>query len=167
MEFIKIGKIIKPFGLKGEMKIDTYTDFIKERFMRDSFVYILKDSNYVPYQVAKYRMHKGQLLLTLKDYEDINLIEDLKNLDIYKNKADIKSLKKGEYYFSDLRDLDVFVKDIKVGRVLRVEEGPKYNYLRVIKEDGSSSLVPFIDNFISKVDLDDKRIDINHIEGLL
>ena len=34
MEYILIGKMIKPFGLKGEMATEVYTDFIKERFLQ-------------------------------------------------------------------------------------------------------------------------------------
>ena len=87
---------------------------------------------------------------------------------IYKSKDDIKPLKKGEYYFSDLRDLDVYVEGVRVGKVLLVEEGIKHNYLRILKdEDHKEHLVPFLDVFVKNVDLEEKRIDIVKMEGLL
>ena len=87
---------------------------------------------------------------------------------VYKAKEDIKPLKKGEYYFSDLMDLDVFVEGRLKGRVLKVEEGIRNNNLRIRKEeDGKECLVPFLPVFIEKVDLKEKRIDVVKMDGLL
>ncbi|MBR3250806.1 MAG: ribosome maturation factor RimM [Erysipelotrichaceae bacterium] len=166
MEYVTIGKILNTFGIKGELKVDVYTDFPEDRFKKGSTVYIGED--YLPFKVAAYREHKGFMLLLLEDNEDINQIEKYKGMYLYKSKDEIKPLQEGEYYFSDLKDLDVYVDDKKIGRVLRVEEGLRNNNLRVLKEeDGNEYLIPFIPVFIKKVDLVKKRIDINWIEGLI
>ena len=164
MEFVCIGKIANTFGIKGELKVAYETDFVSERFKRCSSIYIGEDK--IPFVVKSYRIHKNFLLLTLKDNEDINLVEKYKNCYIYKSKDDIKPLKKGEYYFSDLKDLDVYIDNELVGKVLRVEEGISSNYLRILKQD-KEYLVPFLPNFIENVDLDNSRIDIKKMEGLL
>lgn len=164
MEFIKIGKIINTFGIKGELKVDSYTDFIDERFKIDTTVYIGEEK--LPYVMKNYRIHKGFLIIQFKDNEDINLVEKYKNMFIYKSKDDIKPLKEGEYYFSDLRDLDVYSKELLVGRVIKVESGISCNYLRILVDD-IEKLVPFLPVFIDKVDLENKRIYIKEIEGLL
>lgn len=164
MEFVKIGKIINTFGIKGELKVDLYTDFPDIRFKKDSIVYIGEDK--LPFVMKNHKNHKGFELIQFKDNEDINLVEKYKNMFIYKNKDDIHSLDEGEYYFSELRDLDVYVEDSKVGKVLKVEEGISSNYLRV-KTNDAEKLVPFLPAFIENVDLDNKRIDIKKIEGLL
>ena len=108
MEYVTIGKIVNTFGIRGEVKVDSYTDFEKERFKKDSTVYIGEE--HLPLQVAGYRQHKGFLLVCFKDHEDINLIERFKGKMIYKSKEDIKPLKKGEYYFSDLMGLNAMWK---------------------------------------------------------
>ncbi len=166
MEYVTIGKIVNTFGIRGEVKVDSYTDFEKERFKKDSTVYIGEE--HLPLQVAGYRQHKGFLLVCFKDHEDINLIERFKGKMIYKSKEDIKPLKKGEYYFSDLMGLNAYVEGKCVGKVLRVEEGLVANNLRIRKEeDGKEYLVPFLPVFIENVDLEEKRIDIIKMEGLL
>ena len=107
-------------------------------------------------------------MLAFKDLEDINLVEKYKGMMLYKAKSDIHKLKEGEYYFSDLKDLDVYVEGVKVGRVLKVEESIRNNNLRVLKdEDKKEYLVPFLPVFIEKVDLEAKRIDVVKMEGLL
>ena len=164
MEFVKIGKIINTFGIRGELKVDYSTDFIDDRFKKDSIVYVGEDKK--PFVMKNHHMHKGFLLISFVDNEDINLVEKYKNMYIYKSKDDIKPLKDGEYYFSDLKDLDVCVNDKLVGKVLRVEEGIRNNNLRIKVNDGER-LVPFLPPFIDSVDLDNKKIVIHNIEGLL
>ena len=89
-------------------------------------------------------------------------------MNIYKNKEDIAPLNKGEYYFSDLKNLDVYYANTKIGFVLQVEEGLRNNFLRVKKDDKKEVLIPFImDTFIVNVDLETKRIDIVEMEGLI
>ena len=166
MEYVVIGKILNTFGIKGELKADAYTDFVEERFKKDSTVYIGEE--HVPFVMRSYRMHKGFYLLSFKDVDDINLVEKYKGMLLYKAKSDIHKLKEGEYYFSDLKDLDVYVDDKKIGKVLQVEEGIAANNLRILKdEDRKEYLVPFLPVFIDNVDLNEKRIDVIQMEGLL
>ena len=166
MEYVLIGKIVNTFGIKGELKLESYTDFADERFAKDSLVYI--SESHLPFAVLKHREYKGMLLVTLKDNEDINLVERYKGMNVYKSKDDIKPLKEGEYYFSDLKNLDVYVEDKKVGKVLRVEEGMKYNFLRILKdEDKKEILVPYLESFVKNVSLENGTISIIKMEGLL
>ena len=164
MAYVLIGKIVNTFGIKGELKVFSYTDFNDERFKIGSTIYLSEE--YLPVVIQSYRIHKKMILLSFKDMQDINLVEKYKNMFIYKSSEDIKPLDDG-YYFSDLKDLDVYVNDNKIGKVLQVEEGVNANNLRVLlDEDNSEHLVPFLPVFIEKVDLDNKRIDIIEMEGL-
>ncbi|MBO4918550.1 MAG: 16S rRNA processing protein RimM [Erysipelotrichaceae bacterium] len=166
MEFVEIGKIVNTFGIRGELKVAAYTDFVSERFKKGSVVYVSEE--HVPFTVKSFKEHKGFLLVLFQDNEDINLVEKYKNALIYKAKEDIKPLKKGEYFFSDLIGLDVYVDNELKGRVLKVEEGIRSNNLRIRKEeDGKECLVPFLPVFIENVDLEKKRIDVVKMEGLL
>ena len=55
-----------------------------------------------------------------------------------------------------------------MGKVLQVEEGIRSNNLRIYKnEDGKEYIVPFMPVFVENVDLENKRIDIVKMEGLL
>ena len=168
MEYVLIGKIATTFGLKGEVKVDVYTDFSDERFKLGSLVYLEVKGQYIALEIKTKRYHAGRLLVSFKGYEDLSSVEPYKGLKLYKDKASIKPLKEGEYYFSDLEGLDVFLNGELVASVKRVEEGPDYNYLRVISKDQKEVLIPFIkDVFIERVDLQNKLISIKYWEGLL
>lgn len=166
MEYVLIGKIVNTFGLRGELKIDSYTDFAKERFKKGSDVYVGEE--YLPFKVSTFREHKGFLLVSFKDNEDINLVEKFKNMLVYKCKEDIKPLKKGEYYFSDIKGLEVYIAGQHRGKVVDMEEGIRNNNMRILSDaDHKEHLVPFLEQFVLDVDLKEGRIDIVDMEGLL
>lgn len=164
MEYILIGKILNTHGVKGELKVDVFTDFTDERFKKNSKIYIGK--NHEEVSVKTYRIHNGFMLLTLNNLEDINLVLKYKNLDIYKSSDDISPITDG-FFFRDLKDLDVYVENIKVGKVKYAESGIASDYLRVITNDSKEVLVPINEVFIKGVDLDNKRINIIKMDGLL
>ena len=164
MEYIEIGKICNTHGIKGELKVQVYTDFTQERFKTGSTIYI--GEKHIAEKVESYRFHKGFMLLLLKDKKDINFVEHYKNMYIYKNKEDIKPLEDG-FYFNDLIDLDVYCENTKVGKVIAVEQGSRNNFIRILKEDEKEALIPFIEQFILNTDLSLKRIDIVKMDGLL
>lgn len=166
MEYVTIGKVINYFGLKGEVKIENTSDFIFDRYKVGTDIYIGED--YKCFTIRTFRMHKGYILVSFKDYNDLTSIENLnlKDTYVYKSCDDIKPLNDGEYYFKDLRDLDVYVDNNKVGKVINVEAGKAYNFLRILK-DGNEYLVPNIKQFVLNIDLDNKRIDVINMEGLL
>lgn len=168
MDYVLIGKIATTFALKGEVKLDVYTDFAEDRFKKDSTVYLKKgNGEYIACKIKNKRYHQRRLLLSFYGYEDINLIEPYKGAEVFKAKDDIPPLLDGEYYFNDLKGLKIYADQELKGEVITVEEGPKYNFLRVKTLDCKEILIPFIPVFVKNVDLKSNRIDINVIEGLL
>ena len=164
MEYVLIGKVLNTHGIKGDLKIECYSDFPLDRFKKDSFVYLGED--YLKLQVNDCRKFKEFYLLSFVDLLDINLVEKYKDLLIYKAVDDIKPLEEGKYFFKDIRDLDVIVGGNKIGKVLYMESGVKYNFMR-IKVDKKEVLVPYLPQFVKKVDLNSKTIELFNVEGLL
>ena len=167
MSYIAIGKVLGTWGLKGDIKVSIDTDFIKERYKKGSYVYICDKDDYIRFTVDSYKQDKNHLILKFKEINDINDIEKYIGQLVYKDKADIKPLKDGEYYFHELYDLDVLVDDTVIGKVIAVEPGVAHNYLRIRKSDGKTSLVPFIPIFIKAVDKKKGIVDIIKMDGLL
>jgi len=164
MEKIEIGVISKAFGVKGEIKVMYSTDFPKERFKKGTYLYLEDETQLL---IKESRAYGDKFyILKLEGIETPEEADKYQHLTIYKAKEDIHDLKKGEYYFSDLKDLDVYCNQEKVGKVIKVEEGIKYNYLRV-KTGEKEVLIPFIEVFIKEVDLNNKKIEINFLEGLI
>ena len=168
-EMICIGKIINTHGLKGEVKIRSYSDFDAERYAKGNTVYIQSEGEYLPFVTATFRMHKGYPLVSFLNYQDINLIEKYRDCSVFIDRNTRKPLKKGEYYRDELVGLKaVDEDDQEIGEVTAVEETfGAQNNLRISRKGDNDVLVPYIPEFIRKVDLDQRRIVIHVEEGLL
>jgi 16S rRNA processing protein RimM len=101
--------------------------------------------------------------------QDINLVEQYKECEIYIDKESRKPLQEGEYYRSDLQGLKAADENgTVIGTVTDVEETlGANNFLRIEKEDGSEALIPYVPAFVREVKLDEKMIVIHVVEGLL
>lgn len=169
MNYICIGKIVNTHGLKGELKIQSYSDFDRERYKKGNTVYIQFEGNYVEAVCAGCRVAKGFTFVTFEDMKDINLVEKYKTCEVYIPAESRKTLKKGEYYRSDLTGLTaVGDNGTVIGTVTAVEEtNSRQNHIRIRREDESEVLVPWIPAFILNVDLEAGTVTVRVIEGLL
>ena len=163
MNFYKCGHVMTTHGIKGELKIKNLSDF--DRFKKGNKIYIYHNDEYVEEEIIKVGHQDNILLITLKDKEDINLVEKYRNDDIFiselqRSKNDLEN---DEFYYSDLIGKKVFNQfNEPRGEVYDVRDYPKCYYL-AIKYNDKSYLVPFKDMFIK--DINDVII-INEIEGL-
>jgi len=169
MEYICIGKIVNTFGIKGELKIQSYSDFDALRYKKGNTVYVRKDGKYLPFRIASFRSHKGFSLVSFAEHQNINLVEQYKECEIFIEESSRTKLPEGEYYRSELEGLSVYTEDHElIGTVKAVEEtNGANNYLRIVTADEKEVLVPYVKAFISSVDPEQKQIIIRKVEGLL
>lgn len=160
MKLLKVGKIVNTFGIKGELKVLSDSEFVDERFKVNNVLYIDEKT---PLTISGFRIHKGNVLIKVNDIDDINDVEKYKNFDLFINLDELDHLEDG-YYLFQLEDLDVYENDVKIGKVIEVFK-PAQTILRIeLKE--REILVPFVDAFVESVDLTQNRINITMIEGL-
>lgn len=169
MEYISIGKIINTHGIKGELKVESWSDFDEERYEKGNRVYIYHGGQYLPFTAKACRFHKNHTLVTLEEIDSINTAEQYKNDLICIDADDREDLPEGEYYQSDLVGMTVRGEDGNViGTVIDMEETSlSQNRLRIETGEGREVLVPFVPAFIKDVDFDEDVITIHVMEGLL
>lgn len=168
MEYLRIGVIVNTFGLKGEVKIKSFSDFDDERYQKNNEVLVFYNNQYVSLKVNTYRINKGMNIVSFIDHNDINLIEKYKGCDLFVDRSKIKPLKKGEYYRFELIGLSVFDLDNNyLGEVIKVEDMGYNTNLRIEREDKTTFLVPNIKEFVRLVNLEDKKMYIKTLEGLV
>lgn len=158
----EIGKIVNTHGIYGELRVLTNSDFIKERFGLGAEIWV-NDQKFI---IEDSYQHKNFIIIKLKGYNNINEIMGLKGKMIKAQPLRHDVLDEGEYFNHDLEGCQVFNQEhIECGVVSKVVDGGNYNYLRI--KGNKSGLVPFIDSFIIDVNIDNKTIIIEEIEGLL
>lgn len=163
-KYLEVGKIVGTFGIKGELKLFSESDFIEERLKKGNVLYLKKDNKYIPVTIDKARLHKNMYMISINGITDINEVLQYVGFSLYVDTENAPALDDGEYYCDDLIGLDVYNQyEEKIGIVADVLEIPTYKLLE-IKDDDKKFLVPFINEFI--IDVLDDRIIIEEIEGL-
>ena len=156
-----VGKIVGTHGIKGELKVKSDTSF--DRFKKGNVLYIEKEKKIV---INSSRVHKGMHLITINGLTNINDVLCYVNKDIYVP-HDRSELEEGEFYYEDIIGLDCYnSKGELIGPVKDLQEVPQGLILE-IQTKNKTILIPFVDEFVVEVDLENKRIQIQEIEGLL
>ena len=160
-DFIYIGKIVNTHGLKGEIRILSDFEYKDKVFIKGMKFYLGRKKEEVI--VNSYRHHKNFEMITMEGYDDINQVERLKKLYVYIKKSDLK-LDKGEYLDSDLIGLDVIIDGNINGKVTDVRtSGTK---ILVITTNDKEILIPYVDEFVKEINLNDNYIVIEPIKGM-
>lgn len=161
MNYIYIGDIVNTHGIKGEVKILSHFKYKSCVFIKGTCLYV--GSGKVKLEINSYRKHKMFDMVTFVGIDDINDVLEYKGEPVYidKNEVHIDGILNEE-----LIDMDVYGNDSFVGNVTDILNNGVYDIL-VIENNSCKSLVPNISEFVLNIDVNNRRIDINVIEGLI
>ena len=166
--FISIAKILNFHGINGELKLG-FTKGKEDQIKSLKEIFIPVEGEYKPFTVSSVRFHKQFAIMKLKEFNNINEILGFKGENVFIPKEVVeKNLKEGEYLIDDLIDSEVFNQNNeKVGVVKGIEENAAGSLLSIATTKHKNCLVPFINQFVTRVDTEKKQIIINEIEGLI
>lgn len=153
---IVIGKIVKPQGIRGEVKVIPLTDD-SARFK--SLSYVIIDS--VRYEVKSCRVTGEAVFVMLDGITDRNGAEDLRNKDVEVLRQDAVKLPEGRHFIVDLLGSTVVTDDGTTVGILREILPYKTEVYRVKCADGKHLLFPVADGLIVSTDTKDKRIVVS------
>lgn len=166
-EYLEIGQIVNTNGLKGLIKIKPFTDDIT-RFEKLTNVYIDYKSKLIEFKIEKVRYVKNMVLLKLEGIDDIDEAEKYRNCYIKIDRENEPDLPKDTYYVVDLIGCEVFTIDnTNLGKVDEVFSTGSNDVYVVKSEDGKQVLLPAIKQVIKQIDIENKKILVELIEGLL
>jgi 16S rRNA processing protein RimM len=169
-KWFNVGKIVNTQGIKGEVRVISTTDFPGERYKKGNVLFLFLPKNETPVQltIKSHRKHKNFDLLLFEGYENINEVEKFRDGIIKVPESQLGELDEGEFYFHEIIGCLVFTKNgEEVGKVTEILT-PGANDVWVVKgKKGKEILIPYIDDVVKKVDLKEKIILIDPMEGLL
>lgn len=167
-DFVSVGKILNFHGIKGEIKAG-YSRSQRNFIAGLKCVFLRLDNKYVKFDVEYVKFNKNFAILKFKGIDDINDIIDYKGLLLFADKTTVRnSLGDNEFLIDELTGLDVYDADNnKVGFVIGVSNNGASDLLSVKTKSGKISLVPFVNALVPTVDISNKKIVINKIEGLI
>lgn len=162
-----IGKILRPYGLKGQICVKPITDFVN-RFKKLKRVYVGDNPIEVEehYIVSSF-LHNEEVILKFKNINDRTAAELFSGKFIYIPEEELLPLPEGFYYVHDLIGLKVYdVNGRKIGVITDVWLLPA-NDVYVVESKGKEILIPAISEVVKKVDLENKMVIIEPMEGLI
>lgn len=166
-EYLEVGQIVNTNGLKGLLKINPFTDDIT-RFERLKTILVDHKKELLEFEIESVRYQKKQALLKLKGIDTIEEAEKYREdyLKINRNKEE--KLPEDTYYIVDLIGLDIYTEGGELLGKLDDIFSTGSNDVYVVKNsEGKQILLPAISDVIKNIDLEQKKIVVNLIEGLL
>jgi 16S rRNA processing protein RimM len=168
--YFNVGKIVNTHGIRGEVRVISRTDFPEERYKVGNtlWLFLPGSKEAIELTVKSHRTHKNFNLLTFEGYDNVNQVEKLRDgiLKVPENQRG--ELKEGEFYFQDIIGCLMFTtKGEEIGKVVEILT-PGANDVWVVKDaKGKEVLIPYIEDIVKKVDVKEKIILIEPMEGLL
>ena len=171
-DFLIVGEIKKPHGIKGECYVMPATDDVAGVYAKGREL-VLGDPEGQPYEpetpieIEGVRPFKKGLLVRFRDADDRNAVEPLRGRTLLIRRGDARPLETGEFFIHDLEGLEVrTVQGGRVGEVTEVYETGTGHCLGV--DDGEREhLIPFSRHVVKEVDTEKGRIIIDPPPGLL
>ncbi len=172
VEMIVIGKVVAPVGIKGEVKVYSYSDD-SSRFSRLQEVFL--EGFDEAFDVEKSRPSGTTAVVKLKGIENRNQAEGLRGKAVMISEEDLEELPEGTYYVRDLVGLKVINLDTEevVGTLTEVIQNTAQDVYRIKLDEETygqgkpDALVPAVKEFIKEVDLKKGIIRIRFIEGMI
>jgi 16S rRNA processing protein RimM len=163
-----VARIGRAHGIKGEVTVEVRTDEPELR-LAPGAVLATDPASTGPLTIATGRVHSGRLLLRFEGVTDRTAAEALRNT-LLIAEIDPEELPEGEdeYYDHQLIDLDVVTEDgTEVGRITEISHLPSQDLFIVERPDGSEVMVPFVEEIVSEIDLEEQRAVITPPPGLI
>ncbi|MBI4744242.1 MAG: 16S rRNA processing protein RimM [Actinobacteria bacterium] len=167
-EYILVGKIDKAHGIKGEVIVASHSDF-PERFESDNIVYVsLRNGEKQELKIEKSRIHQDRYIIKFYNIDTRNDAEKLRGLTLEIQSEQLASLPEGEYWHHDIIGLDVYTEnDEFLGTISEIMENPANDIYVVKIPDKKEILLPAIKDVILNIDLDNKKMKVKLIPGLI
>jgi|SRR5690625_931154 len=167
-KMFNVGEIVNTHGIRGEVKVFRISDF-KDRFEVGKDLYLVQKNKPVQKVVIRsQRLHKGFILLKFEGYSDLNDVEGLKGAHLQISEEQQTELPKDEYYYHEIIGCAVYTTiEEPVGDVKEILSPGANDVFVVINKEGKEYLIPNIKSVVKSIDVNDKKIVIDPMEGLL
>ncbi len=149
---LKIGLIVKPQGIRGELKVQPLTDDIN-RFKNLKEVII--DDN--TYRVLNTVIAGNTVFVVLDSVNDRNTAETFRGKFLRVTRENAIPLEEGRYFITDIIGCSVFIEQQKIGEIIDVFSA-RTDIFTVKCLDGKILRFPFLKDAVINVDVQNKKV---------
>lgn len=166
-QLMEIGQIVNTYGIKGFVKVVPFTDNIN-RFEDLKSVYVETKNDLEIYQIEDVKYSKNTVLLKFKGIDDINQAEKYRNCYLKIDRKDAVELPEDTYFIVDLLDMQVYTdENLPLGKIIDVYPTGSNDIYVVKNDEGKQILLPAIGQVVKEVDIQNKKMIVHLIDGLI
>ena len=166
MDLFEIGRVLKPRGLKGQMRCFSY---LESEGLRDALTEIAirpPGGNPQSYRLKEIHFAGKFFFLSVTGIDDPETVQALAGADVLAPVSALAPLEKDEYYWRDIIGLDVVTEEGKVLGQVKEIFSTGSNDVYVCRDGEKEILLPAIADVILRIDTDKKRMWVRLLEGL-
>ena len=162
METIEFGKIVNTHGLKGEVKVYSYTDNEKKILKLKKVYFRGKE-----YKVESMRLQKQMFLMKLQGVDDIDQTKFLMNEMCFREVEKNESNDDEGYFIKDLVGIEVIDESGNtIGTLKEVFRTGANDVYEVVDKNNKSIYLPAIKKVIKSIDISSRKMTVELMEGL-
>ena len=166
-DLLQVGAITQPHGIHGEVKVFPTTNDVR-RFKKLKEVILDTGKEKKLLEIEGVKFFKQYAILKFKGFDSINDIEKYKGKPLLVTRENAVRLGRDEYFIADLIGLAVYdEQDQYLGVLTNVIETGANDVYEVMFEDGRQVLFPAIKQCILDVDLENRKMKVHIMDGLL
>lgn len=164
---LRVGVITRTHGIRGEVKVFPTTDSpLRFNELSEVFLKLGKKEKYLKIESARY--FKNLVILKFKGIDSLNDVEAYKGGELYIKRSEGEALAENEYYIADIIGMRVVSDEgAEIGTVKDVLETGANDVYIVSREGAKDLLLPAIKDCVKSVDLEENRITVHIMDGLL
>jgi len=166
-DMLRVGVITTTHGVKGEVKVFPTTDDPK-RFRKLKTVYLDMGKELLPVTVEGVKFFKQMVIVKFEEFKDCDQANLYRNKEILIDRADAVPLKKDEFFICDLVGLTVVSEEGEtIGELVDVLKTGANDCFEVKKPDNTTFYIPYIEDCVKEISLEEKKVLIHVMPGLL
>lgn len=166
-KMLRVGVVTTTHGVHGEVKVFPTTDDAK-RFKQLKKAYLDTGKELFPVTLESVKFFKQMVIVKFREISSMDQAALYKNKDILIERADAVPLEENEFYICDLIGLPV-VTDTgeSLGVLSEVVKTGANDVFEVTMADGKTVLIPYIEDCVKEISLEEGRVLVHLLPGLL
>ena len=168
-DYLNVGKIVNTQGIKGEVRVISKTDFPEERYQKGATLLLFQEKKApIELVVESHRKHQNFDILSFEGPPNINDVEKYRDGILKVAKDNLAELGEDEFYYHQIIGATVYDETgSELGKIKEILS-PGANDVWVVQRPKKKDLLlPYIEGVVTKVDVENQRIDVDIPEGLI
>jgi 16S rRNA processing protein RimM len=162
-DFLLIGKVARPHGLRGQVKVYSYASSF-ESFFSGRKIYLSQGQEMKPLLISEAKVQAHSILLHFQGVDNRQQAEALSGYSLYIAEKDLQVLPEGEYYWYQLIGSRVYTDQGRFLGLLEEIFSTAAHDIWVIRDEKKELMLPAVEDFVISVDLAQKEVRVRDLD---